>query len=93
MRVEVDQEGDDWSLTGFYGEPNTSHRRESWALLRNLAEQGTEPWVCLADFIEIIWDHEKSGQCLWGESQMREFRGAIEDSGLEDLGYEGTWFT
>lgn len=37
----------DWRLTGFYGFPKTTRRRQSWALLRNLASLDTLPWCVI----------------------------------------------
>lgn len=34
-----------WKLTGFYGNPETARRSESWALLRHLSRLSPEPWL------------------------------------------------
>ena len=44
---------------GFYREPNTQKRHESWKKLRNLKNQGSSPWLCAGDFNEITRQSEK----------------------------------
>ena len=34
-----------WHFTGFYGEPETCKRHESWDLLRSLHQQSSLPWL------------------------------------------------
>ena len=43
---------DAWRLTGFYGEPITHKRYESWDLLCNLNNLMKLPWLCAGDFNE-----------------------------------------
>ena len=50
-----------WRMTGFYGNPETSLRKESWSLLRYLNSQYQLPWMCLGDFNEIVLATDKSG--------------------------------
>ena len=56
-------EGSDeaWRFTGFYGEPITHKRFESWDLLRQLNRQFGLPWLCSGDFNEILRGSEKLG--------------------------------
>ena len=42
-----------WRFTGFYGEPETHRRHESWDLLRQLHRQSSLPWLCAGDFNEL----------------------------------------
>ena len=46
--------GNKWRFTGFYGEPNTQKRIESWDLLRNLNQKFRVPWLCTGDFNELV---------------------------------------
>ena len=49
----------EWRLTGFYGEPETSRRREAWDQLRSLNLRLEVPWLCCGDFNEITRQDEK----------------------------------
>ena len=50
-----------WRITGFYGNPNTNWRKESWELLQFLNAQFQMPWVCMGDFNEILSSSKKWG--------------------------------
>lgn len=41
---------DAWLLTGFYGDPETASRANSWSLLQALSIRFNFPWVCIGDF-------------------------------------------
>ena len=59
-----------WRFTGFYGEPNTQKRHESWDFLWQLNSQNSLPWLCLGDFNVILRGAEKKGGNNWGRAQM-----------------------
>ncbi|KAL3820475.1 hypothetical protein ACJIZ3_006380 [Penstemon smallii] len=82
-----------WRFTGFYGEPDTSHRHNSWDLLRCLASRSSKPWVCMGDFNAHLYNSEKEGGNRTPGYQLRDFRVALQDSGLTDLGYSGYPYT
>ena len=50
----IKQEGVVWRLTGFYRHLETSRRRESWDLLRQLHASFSLPSLLLGDFNEIL---------------------------------------
>ena len=50
-------------------------------------------WLVFGDFDEILWNYEKSGSCLRREALINDFRDTLEECGLDDLGYMGSWFT
>jgi len=81
-----------WQFTGFHGNPDTTRRGESWALLRHLKTLLPLPWFCEGDFNEIVEQSKKEGAVLWHESQMVGFRDALEACGLCDLGFSGPRF-
>ncbi|KAK5775962.1 hypothetical protein PVK06_043918 [Gossypium arboreum] len=78
-----------WHLMGFYGNPEKKNRRESWELLRHLGQDQKIHWIVLGDFNEIVSSFEKKGGRLRADHQMHDFRMALEDCGLNDLGYIG----
>ncbi|GLT31148.1 hypothetical protein SLA2020_059070 [Shorea laevis] len=78
-----------WHLTGFYGQPETGRRHESWALLKSLKSSSTLPWVCLGDFNEITKQSEKRGGNSRSDRQIESFCEAIEYCELLELDYRG----
>ncbi|XP_073278702.1 uncharacterized protein [Primulina huaijiensis] len=83
----------DWRLTGFYGFPETTRRRQSWSLIRNLAATSTLPWCMIGDFNDILSHAEKRGHIAHPEWMIRGFREAINKSNLHDLPIQGHPFT
>ncbi|KAA3490345.1 reverse transcriptase [Gossypium australe] len=81
------------SSGGFYGDPDARRHIESWNLLRSLSREQSLPWVVVGDFNEIANYFKKKGGRLRAERKMIEFRMALEDCNLNDLGYVGRWFT
>ncbi|KAH9726440.1 reverse transcriptase domain-containing protein [Citrus sinensis] len=87
------KEGKQWRVTGFYGFPESSRRRESWNLMRSLASSSSLPWVCLGDFNDLLHSSEKQGKHAHPNWKMHGFQKAVTDSGLFDLGMSGYQFT
>ncbi|KAL0314933.1 UNVERIFIED_CONTAM: putative mitochondrial protein [Sesamum angustifolium] len=85
--------GDVWRFTGFYGEPDAQKRSASWELLRKLSSQSTREWVCMGDFNEVLYQHEKSGRSPRNWRLMSEFHNTLEECFLHDLGFAGEKFT
>ena len=50
-----------WRFTGFYDEPITHKRHESWSLLCQLNNQFNLHWLCAGDFNEILRGSKKKG--------------------------------
>ena len=82
-----------WCFTGFYGEPETHKRHESWDLLRNLHRQNSLPWLCAGDFNKILKQSEKLGGWTRPPGQMQLFRDILDECGLIDIGFKGSPFT
>jgi hypothetical protein len=82
-----------WKLTGFYGNPDSTKRADSWELLKFLCTCHPVPWLCAGDFNEVVTQDEKEGSNLRKESQMTGFRETLEACRLGDLGYSGSLFT
>ncbi|KAL0405291.1 UNVERIFIED_CONTAM: hypothetical protein Slati_3843000 [Sesamum latifolium] len=73
VSIRLDEKHDWWRFTGFYDEPETSKMEASWNLLLALRTQSRRPWLCTADFSEILNQSEKAGgppRPLW---QMQNF--------------------
>ena len=84
---------DAWQFTGFYEDPDTASREDSWSLLKALSQRSNYPWVVLGDFNEILLAEEKQGGLDRPEWQMLNFREALDFFSLKDLGFNGFPFT
>ena len=82
-----------WRIIGFYGNPDTNRRKESWELLQFLNAQFHMPWVCMGDFNEILLSSEKWGGLERPQQQIDGFRKVVNVCGFMDLGYERLDFT
>ncbi|KAK9671538.1 hypothetical protein RND81_12G037300 [Saponaria officinalis] len=81
-----------WRFTGFYGWPEVHNHRLSWELLRLLATQSSDPWMCMGDFNEILFSTEMLGGDR-SQRQMSDFREAVDDCGLRDMPLIGYGYT
>ena len=82
-----------WRFTGFYGEPITHKRHESWELLRQLHSQFNLPWLCAGDFNEIFRGIEKQGGSNRSHAPMQLFRDTMDECGFIDMGFKCNPFT
>ena len=70
-----------WHLMGFYGDPNTAKRLESWMKLRHL--RGTSMnLLVIGDFNEPTGLFEKEGGSYWPRRQLENFVDTINLCGL-----------
>ncbi|MBA0767005.1 hypothetical protein Gotri_015986 [Gossypium trilobum] len=82
-----------WKMTGFYGSLESRNRNESWHLLQDLGKDQSLSWLVCGDFNEIIYSYENKEGALCNEKRIEEFQQMLSDCQLEDLGFEGPWFT
>ena len=85
--------GHQWRITGFYGNPETSKRQESWLLLKRLSNLNSLPWVCSKDFNELMHERENEGGSTRPVKQMKAFCDVINSNCLRDMGYKGQDYT
>jgi len=96
----IDVEVDDprhgkWRMTGFYGFPEGSSRKDSWNLIRQLSTLSNLPWCIIRDFNDILVASEKKGRTDRAPWLINGFRVAVQGAGLIDIfmeGYNFTWF-
>lgn len=50
-----------YRVTGIYGEPNRAKTRETWSLIRNLAQTSTLPWCLIKDINNVLSQEDKQG--------------------------------
>ncbi|KAL8499584.1 hypothetical protein ACS0TY_019534 [Phlomoides rotata] len=53
--------GDAWRFTSVYGVPEDNKKWKTWRLLETLAGNSSLPWLCVGNFNEILFEHEKMG--------------------------------
>lgn len=83
-----------WRITGFYGFPERSRRRDSWELLRQLHAKSPLPWCCIGDFNDLLSPDDKKGGADHPSWLFNGFRAVVTECGLFDLpltGYPFTW--
>ena len=80
-------------LTGFYGNPNTALKVESWNLLKSLSRVSQLPWLVIGDFNEITCPMEKERGALRPNHQITRFNNSINYCGLREVGFVGPRFT
>lgn len=91
----VNEGGEDWRITGYYGIPNRNRRSISWGILRQLSQQNDLPWVVIGDFNDILTSEDKKGKDEHPQWLFRGFREVVSDCNLFDVpltGYKFTWF-
>ena len=91
--VEGGGSNNPWHLTGFYGNPVTSLRSDSWRLLSSLCNGSNLPWLVIGDFNEIMCDSEKEGGAKRSNAQMLRFKNTVEACGLSEICFNGPLFT
>ncbi|XP_074374615.1 uncharacterized protein LOC141715026 [Apium graveolens] len=82
-----------WRLSCFYGYPERSRRKNSWDLIRQLADISQLPWLIFGDFNDLLDKSDKWGRAVHPQSLMDGFRLALEDSFLSELDLCGGKFT
>ena len=82
-----------WRFTGFYGQPDTSKREETWQILEAFGHSNVLPWLCIGDYNEILSNSEKLGGQLRPTRQMDRFREIVDLCQFRDLGYTGARYT
>ncbi|KAL5579343.1 hypothetical protein UlMin_011785 [Ulmus minor] len=82
-----------WRFSGFYGNPDSKQRVHSWELLRRLRYAHSGAWLCAGDFNEILNGNEKLGGGVKSQRAIDDFRNAVDDCQICDLGFVGDPFT
>lgn len=87
------EDGALWRFAGIYGHPEQSQKKHTQRLLRRLAALFSISWLCGGDFNEITHSKEKKGGLSRNSEEITEFKIAIQDCGLYDLGWSGYPYT
>lgn len=76
-----------------YGHPELNQKMFTWELLRRLVALYSLPWLCFGDFHEVLNLNEKLGGRDKRVCLVNDFREAIRDCDLVDMGSIGYPFT
>lgn len=82
----------DFFFTRVYGPPDVSNRPSFWSLIKSLQKQDFS-WVVIGGFNELLVPLEKLGGQDRLDKQMGDFKEALSDCNLYDLGFSGVLFT
>ncbi|KAL9444311.1 hypothetical protein AB3S75_017490 [Citrus x aurantiifolia] len=86
-------QGKSWRGIGIYEHPQANQKKHTWTLLRRLAGLSSLSWLCFGDFNEILSLNEKTRGLDRSVDAVGEFREAVRDCSLIDLGSRGYPFT
>ena len=89
----VEDDGFVWYLTGFYGWLEVNKMRKSWALLSHSRSFIEGPRCCIGDFNATLHAYEKQSIHAPYYNQMEDFRVALEECELVNLGFTRHKFT
>lgn len=82
-----------WRLTGYYGIPERSRRREAWNMIRYLHGLSSIPWCFIGDFNDLLSDEDKCGRVEHPSWLLSGFREMVLACNLADIQLEGYPFT
>ncbi|XP_062076041.1 uncharacterized protein LOC133780185 [Humulus lupulus] len=92
--VRIHIEGSqDYRLTGLYGEPKRSLRKNTWDLIKQLKEESMLPWCIIGDLNNVLSMDDKRGGRPYPNWLIHGFQEVVDECGLLDLELEGNRFT
>ncbi|KAK4259188.1 hypothetical protein QN277_005544 [Acacia crassicarpa] len=80
-------------ITFIYGPTDEAERLLCWEEVRRISNNIRTSWLCLGDFNDILFQHEKCGGRPRAWRKILNFKCFVADCELEDLGYNGPIFT
>lgn len=79
--------------TGLYGWSKAGQKWKTWELIRGLGGSPSMPWLLAGDFNEVLFKAEKNRGNACDFSSISDFKNALEESRLKDLGCSRHLFT
>lgn len=76
-----------------YGPTLWRDKEAFWAELMEVGGESGQPWVCIGDFNDVLYQKEKRGGRLVHGSSSRGLRHFMDCKGFVDLGFSGRNFT
>lgn len=78
-----------WRLTGFYGFPERSRRKDSWEMIKMLSRRSSLPCCLLGDCNDMLCEEDKKGAHKHPRYLLDGFKNTIEECGLIELDLMG----
>lgn len=91
--IFMDSNVESWRLSCFYGYPERTRRRDSWALIRKLASISTLPSCIWGDFNDLMYATDKKGRLNHPQYLLDGFSKTIHECQLSELHLSGGTFT
>lgn len=91
--VFIEGNVESWRLSCFYGYPERTRRRDSWALIRKLESLSTIPWCIWGDFNDLMHASDKKGGLNHSQYLLDGFSKTIHECQLSELHLSGGTFT
>lgn len=82
-----------WRLSCYYGYPERTRQRESWNLIRRLADISNIPWCIWGDFNDLMTTSDKKGKIAHPQYLLDGFSNVIADCQLAEINLTGGKFT
>lgn len=82
-----------WRLSCYYGYPERTRRRESWNLIRRLANISFVPWCIWGDFNDLMFASDKKGRVVHPQYLLDGFSSTISECQLSEIPLGGGKFT
>ncbi|KAM1074473.1 hypothetical protein ACFX1T_019412 [Malus domestica] len=80
-------------ITWMYSPCQAENKRPLWdSQTRSFAANGF-PWMCVGDFNELVWSHEKRGGRKWEMGRQKFLKDFMQRKELVDLGFSSLPFT
>ncbi|KAM2576603.1 hypothetical protein TB2_002354 [Malus domestica] len=80
-------------ITWMYGPPRAENKAKFWESQSRSFAADDLHWMCVGDFNELVWPHEKRGGRAWEVGRMRFLKEFMQSKELVDLGFSGPPFT
>uniref|UniRef100_A0A803P119 Uncharacterized protein n=1 Tax=Cannabis sativa TaxID=3483 RepID=A0A803P119_CANSA len=87
-------DGIKWHFSGFYGAPTNVEKKQTWKILKRLADIAPQnPWMVVGDFNEIFSNDLKVGGTLRDNALINAFHNAVNKGHLTRLDHNDDIYT
>lgn len=67
-------------ITWVCGNPDFKYKKLLWNNLTDVGRRIMTPWMCIGDFIQIMYPHEKERVRSYSNNQINSFRSFLNDN-------------